>query len=113
MQNSINVYTKISDEINISKVAVNNMKKGPKPVVLGRNIGNVDESLGSFAKEYKRLKNGFKGEDKAKGAEIIEFVEKEVPDVSQEVKDDCVNKLSEAKTDLINRIRLNYEYHGY
>ena len=37
------------------------MRKGSKPVVLGSNLGNADESLRRFAKEYKKVKNGVKG----------------------------------------------------
>ena len=37
------------------------MRKGSKPVVLGSNLGNADESLRRFAKEYKKVKNGAKG----------------------------------------------------
>ena len=40
------------------------MRKGSKPVVLGSNLGNADESLRRFAKEYKKVKNGVKGAGK-------------------------------------------------
>ncbi|MBU3177790.1 hypothetical protein KPL47_15775 [Clostridium estertheticum] len=32
------------------------MEKGPKSVVLGSNFGNVDEALGRFTKEFKKVK---------------------------------------------------------
>ncbi|MCY6354750.1 polymorphic toxin type 15 domain-containing protein [Clostridium sp. ZS2-4] len=33
------------------------MKKGPKPSVLGSNLGNGYEALGRFKKEFKKVKN--------------------------------------------------------
>ncbi|WAG63750.1 hypothetical protein LL037_14805 [Clostridium estertheticum] len=59
-----NAFSKISSNISentrIAKIALSNMEKGPKSVVLGSNLGNVDEALGRFTKEFKKVKSGEK-----------------------------------------------------
>ncbi|WP_367277863.1 HNH endonuclease [Clostridium sp.] len=47
----------LSENSKYAKIALENMQKGPKSVVLGSNLGNVDEALGRFAKEFKNAKN--------------------------------------------------------
>ncbi|WP_326493197.1 hypothetical protein [Clostridium estertheticum] len=57
-----NAFSKISSNISentrIAKIALSNMEKGQKSVVLGSNFGNVDEALGRFTKEFKKVKSG-------------------------------------------------------
>ncbi|WP_162523163.1 hypothetical protein, partial [Clostridium estertheticum] len=52
------VSSNISENTRIAKIALSNMEKGPKSVVLGSNFGNVDEALGRFTKEFKKVKSG-------------------------------------------------------
>ncbi|MCY6355883.1 hypothetical protein OIO11_11805, partial [Clostridium sp. ZS2-4] len=61
------ISAEISENIRIAKIALNNMKKGPKPAVLGSNLGNGYEALGRFKKEVKKVKNelGSSVDDKA------------------------------------------------
>ncbi|MCY6355869.1 HNH/ENDO VII family nuclease, partial [Clostridium sp. ZS2-4] len=50
--------------------ALNNMNKGPKPAVLGSNLGNGYEALGRFKKEVNKVKNGI-GSSVDDTAEVI------------------------------------------
>ncbi|MCY6353691.1 hypothetical protein, partial [Clostridium sp. ZS2-4] len=59
------ISAEISENIRIAKIALNNMKKGPKPAVLGSNLGNGYEALGRFKKEFEKVKNGIEGVTKA------------------------------------------------
>ncbi|MBU3218117.1 hypothetical protein LL033_22130 [Clostridium estertheticum] len=52
------IASNISENTRIAKIALSNMEKGPKSVVLGSNLGNVDEALGRFTKEFKKVKSG-------------------------------------------------------
>ncbi|OOM82381.1 hypothetical protein CLPUN_02590 [Clostridium puniceum] len=78
-------FNKISSEISENtKIALSNMQKGPRPVVLGSNLGNADEALGRLAKEFKKVKNeiksGTEGAGKAKielGKEDLDLLRKE------------------------------------
>ena len=45
-------------------MAFKNMQNGPKTVVLGSNLGNVDDALKRFGKEFKDVKNTSKLEPK-------------------------------------------------
>ncbi|NRZ57430.1 hypothetical protein DZE42_000569 [Clostridium beijerinckii] len=83
-----NAFNKVSSELSenarIAKIALNNMQKGPRSVVLGSNLGNVDEAIGRFTKEFKNVKNEIKsgadGVDKAKivlGKEDLDLLRKE------------------------------------
>lgn len=45
-------------------MAFKNMQNGPKTVVLGSNLGNVDDALRRFGKEFKDVKNTSKLEPK-------------------------------------------------
>ncbi|MCB2343362.1 hypothetical protein [Clostridium estertheticum] len=51
------VSSNISENMKAAKIALSNMEKGPKSVVLGSNLGNVDEALGRFTKEFKKVKS--------------------------------------------------------
>ncbi|WP_252231594.1 MULTISPECIES: hypothetical protein [unclassified Clostridium] len=51
------VSSKISEDISIAKLAMKNLEKQPKRVVLGSNLGNVDEAARRIAKEFKKVKN--------------------------------------------------------
>lgn len=51
------VGSEISENAKIAKIAFSNMNKGPRPVVLGSNLGNVDEAIDRFAKEFKNAKD--------------------------------------------------------
>ncbi|MBU3174527.1 HNH/ENDO VII family nuclease [Clostridium estertheticum] len=55
------IASNISDNTRIAKIALENMENGPKSVVLGSNLGNVDEALGRFTKEFKKVKKGSAG----------------------------------------------------
>ncbi|WP_326497918.1 YwqJ-related putative deaminase [Clostridium sp. ZS2-4] len=55
------ISAEISENIRIAKIALNNMKKGPKPAVLGSNLGNGYEALGRFKKEVKKVKKVING----------------------------------------------------
>ncbi|WAG63737.1 polymorphic toxin type 15 domain-containing protein [Clostridium estertheticum] len=52
------ISSKISENTRIAKIALSNIEKGPKSGVLGSNFGNVDEALGRFTKEFKKVKSG-------------------------------------------------------
>ena len=69
------ISSEISENTRIAKIALNNMEKGPKSVVLGSNLGNVDEALGRFTKEFKKVKNEINLEPKRMDAviEVPEF----------------------------------------
>ncbi|WLC72007.1 hypothetical protein KTC96_08490 [Clostridium estertheticum] len=54
------IASNISENTRIAKIALKNMEKGPKSVVLGSNFGNVDEAVGRFTKEFKKVKSGEK-----------------------------------------------------
>ncbi|MBU3202453.1 hypothetical protein LL037_14795 [Clostridium estertheticum] len=56
------IASNISEYTRIAKIALKNMEKGPKSVVLGSNFGNVDEALGRFTKEFKKVKSGGRAE---------------------------------------------------
>ncbi|WLC82508.1 HNH/ENDO VII family nuclease [Clostridium estertheticum] len=56
------IASNISENTRIAKIALKNMEKRPKSVVLASNFGNVDEALGRFAKEFKKVKSGGKAE---------------------------------------------------
>ena len=74
-----NAFNKVSSELSentrIAKIALSNMQKGPRSVVLGSNLGNVDETIGRFTKEFKNVKNEIKLEPKPmnKVIEVPEF----------------------------------------
>ncbi|WP_206671189.1 hypothetical protein [Clostridium estertheticum] len=56
------IASNISENTRIAKIALKNMEKGPKSVVLASNFGNVDEAVGRFTKEFKRVKSGIVGD---------------------------------------------------
>ncbi|MBU3158140.1 hypothetical protein KPL46_25145, partial [Clostridium estertheticum] len=59
VKNAFNkIASNISENTRIAKIALSNMEKGQKSVVLGSNFGNVDEALGRFTKEFKKVKSG-------------------------------------------------------
>ncbi|MCY6354740.1 hypothetical protein [Clostridium sp. ZS2-4] len=64
------ISAEISENIRIAKIALNNMKKGPKPAVLGSNLGNGYEALGRLKKEFEKVKNGI-GSSVDDTAEVI------------------------------------------
>ena len=54
----------LSENAKFAKMAFKNMQNGPKTVVLGSNLGNVDDALKRFGKEFKDVKNTSKLEPK-------------------------------------------------
>lgn len=54
------ISSELSENTRIAKIALSNMQKGPRSVVLGSNLGNLDEALGRFSKEFKKVKNEIK-----------------------------------------------------
>ncbi|MBI6871350.1 hypothetical protein [Clostridium aciditolerans] len=61
------ISSEVSDNMKIAKIALKNMEKRPKSVVLGSNFGNAAEGLGRFTKEFKEVKNGIKSGTKGAG----------------------------------------------
>ncbi|MBW9154749.1 hypothetical protein, partial [Clostridium estertheticum] len=89
VKNAFNkISSNISENTRIAKIALSNMEKGPKSVVLGSNFGNVDEALGRFTKEFKKVKSGIAGGGKATEKVSTNYKEtffKKHPDLRGEV----------------------------
>ncbi|MCB2357284.1 NucA/NucB deoxyribonuclease domain-containing protein [Clostridium estertheticum] len=73
-----------------SKIALKNMKKRPKSVVLGSNFGNVDEALGRFTKEFKKVKRGVGGAGKADIVEV-KISRSKYPESAKHIEDAIAN----------------------
>ncbi|WP_291569128.1 AHH domain-containing protein, partial [Clostridium sp. UBA2485] len=73
VKNAFNkVSSKISENIKVAKIALNNTIKRPVKV-LGCGLGAADEALGAFTKEFKKVKNAIKSGSNPTADELSKF----------------------------------------
>ncbi|MCB2309438.1 hypothetical protein LGL08_23100 [Clostridium estertheticum] len=74
-------------------VSKKNMENGPKSAVLGSSFGNVDEALGRFIKEFKKVKSGVGGAGKADIVEV-KISRSKYPESAKHIEDAIANGAS-------------------
>ncbi|WP_297425744.1 NucA/NucB deoxyribonuclease domain-containing protein [Clostridium sp.] len=95
------VSSVLSENAKYAKTALENMQKGPKSVVLGSNLGNVDEALGRLDKEFKNAKNQIA--DGGSNADVVEveISRSKYPESAKHIEDAIANGQPDVLT--INR----------